>query len=247
MRVCAVLKNGHPKIRERRLEDVPVICKFPDVFPEDLPGLPPPRQVEFKIELVPGASPGASVLFVKKKDGSFRMCIDYREFNKLTIKNRYPLPRIDDLCDQLQGSSVDSKIDLQSGYHQLRVREKDILITAFRTRYGHYEFQTYEWGKEEEEAFQLLKDKLCSAPILALPEGSKDFVVYCDASLKGYGTVLMQREKRRWIELLSDYDCEIRYHPRKENVIADALSRKKREKPLRVRSLVLTDHKDLMQ
>nr|GEW72166.1 putative reverse transcriptase domain, ribonuclease H-like domain, retroviral aspartyl protease [Tanacetum cinerariifolium] len=320
---------------ERRLKDVPVISQFLDVFPEDLPGLPPPRQVEFEIELVPGgahvarapyrlaplemkelakqlqelsdkgfiqpsSSPwGASVLFVKKKDGSFRMCIDYHELNKLTIKNRYPLPRIDDLFDQLQGSSVYSKIDLRSGYHQLRVREKDILITAFRTRYGHYEFQvipnkeeheehlriilellqkeklyakfskckfwldsvkflgyvinsqcvhvdpakveaiknwtslrtptevrqflglagyyrrfiegfsliakpltkltqknkTYEWGEEEEEAFQLLKDKLCSAPILALPKESEDFVVYCDASLKGYGAVLMQREK----------------------------------------------------
>nr|GEW07302.1 putative reverse transcriptase domain-containing protein [Tanacetum cinerariifolium] len=162
---------------ERRLEDVPVICKFPNVFPEDLPGLPPPRQVEFEIELVPGAAPvarapyrlapsemkelakqlqelsdkgfiqpssspwGAPVLFVKKKDRSFRMCIDYGELNKFTIKNRYPLPRIDDLFDQLQGSSVYSKIDLRSGNHQLCVREKDILITAFRTRYGHYEFQ----------------------------------------------------------------------------------------------------------
>nr|GFC46837.1 putative reverse transcriptase domain-containing protein [Tanacetum cinerariifolium] len=99
---------------KRRLEDVPVICKFPDVFPEDLPGLPPPRQVEFKIELDkgfnrPSSSPlGAPVLFVKKKDGSFRMCIDYRELNKLTIKNRYPLPRIDDLFDQLQGSRLPS-------------------------------------------------------------------------------------------------------------------------------------------
>ncbi|GJZ37324.1 putative reverse transcriptase domain-containing protein [Tanacetum coccineum] len=228
---------------ERRLEDVPVICEFLDVFPEDLPGLPPSRQVEFEIELVLGAAPvaykgfirqssspwGAPVLFIKRKDGSFRMCIDYRELNKLTIKNRYPLPRIDDLFDQLQGSSVYSKIDLRSGYHQLRVREKDIPITAFRTRYGHYEFQVMPFGltntpvifmdlmnrgvhvdpakveaikswsasksptegQKEEEAFQLLKGKLCSAPILALPEGSEDFVVYCDASLKGYGAVLM--------------------------------------------------------
>nr|GFC81908.1 putative reverse transcriptase domain-containing protein [Tanacetum cinerariifolium] len=84
---------------------------------------------------------GAPVLFFKKKDGSFRMCINYRELNKLTVKNRYPLPRIDDLFDQLQGSNVYSKIDLRSGYHQLRVREEDIPKTTFRTRYGHYEFQ----------------------------------------------------------------------------------------------------------
>ncbi|GJZ71041.1 putative reverse transcriptase domain-containing protein, partial [Tanacetum coccineum] len=342
-------------------------------FPEDLPGLPPTRQVEFKIDLVPGAAPvartpyrlapsemkelseqlkelsdkgfirpssspwGAPVLFVKKKDGSFWMCIDYRELNKLTVKNRYPLPRIDDLFDQLQGSSVYSKIDLRSGYHQLRVREEDIPKTAFRTRYGHYEFQVmpfgltnapavfmdlmnrvckpyldkfvivfiddiliyskskqeheehlkiilellkkeelyakfskcefwipkvqflghvidsegihvdpakiesikdwtspkspteirqflglagyyrrfiegfskiakpmtkltqkkvkFEWGDKQEAAFQLLKQKLCSAPILALPEGSEDFIAYCDASKKGLGAVLMQREK----------------------------------------------------
>ncbi|GJR13322.1 putative reverse transcriptase domain-containing protein [Tanacetum coccineum] len=442
---------------------------------EDLPGLPPTRQVEFQIDLVPGAAPvarapyrlapsemkelseqlkelsekgfirpssspwGAPVLFVKKKDGSFWMCIDYRELNKLTVKNRYPLPRIDDLFDQLQGSSVYSKIDLRSGYHQLRVREEDIPKTAFRTRYGHYEFQVmpfgltnapavfmdlmnrvckpyldkfvivfiddiliysknkqeheehlklilellkkeelyakfskcefwipkvqflghvidsegihvdpakiesikdwtspkspteirqflglagyyrrfiegfskiakpmtkltqkkvkFVWGDKQEAAFQLLKQKLCSAPILALPEGSEDFIAYCDASKKGLGAVLMQREKvisyasrqlkiheknytthdlelgavvfalkiwrhylygtkctvftdhkslqhildqkelnmrqRRWLELLSDYDCDIRYHPGKANVVADALSRKEREPPLR--------------
>ncbi|GKD56590.1 putative reverse transcriptase domain-containing protein [Tanacetum coccineum] len=254
------------------------------VFPEDLPGLPP-IQVEFQIDLVPGAalvarasyrlapsemeelstqlqelfdkgfvrpssSPwGAPVLFVKKKDGSFQMCIDYCELNKLTVKNRYPLPRIDDLFDQLQGSSVYSKIDLRSAYHQLRVHDKDIPKTAFRTRYGHYEFQVmpfgltnapavfmdlmnrtnfgvaqegkivrqvlkvellalkglagyyrrfiegfskiakpmtkltqksvkFNWGEKEETAFQTLKQKLCSAPILALPKGSENFVVY---------------------------------------------------------------------
>ncbi|GJT06672.1 putative reverse transcriptase domain-containing protein [Tanacetum coccineum] len=253
----------------------------------------------------------------------------------------------------MQGSRVYFKIDLRSGYHQLRVREEDILKIAFRIRYGHYEFQVMSFGltnapaskeehaehlklilellkKEElyakfskcefwlskvllaisddlykaEAAFQLLKQKLCSAPILALPEGSENFVVYCDASRKGLGAVLMQREKviayasrqlkiheknytthdlelgavvfalkmwrhylygtkcvvftdhkslqhildqkelnmrqRRWLELLSDYDCEIRYHPGKANVVADALSRKERLKPLRVRALVMT-------
>ncbi|GJR10039.1 putative reverse transcriptase domain-containing protein [Tanacetum coccineum] len=400
-----------------------------------LPGLPPTRQVEFQIDLVPGVAPvarapyrlapsemkelseqlqelsdkgfirpssspwGAPVLFVKKKDGSFRMCIDYRELNKLTVKNRYPLPRIDDLFDQLQGSSVYSKIDLRSGYHQLRVREEDIPKTAFRTRYGHYEFQVmpfgltnapakkkeheehlkailellkkgsymlsihvdpakiksikdwaslktpteirqflglagyyrrfiegfskiakpmtkltqkkvaFEWGDKQEAAFQTLKNKLCSAPILALPQGAENFIVYCDASHKGLGAVLMQNEKviayasrqlkiheknytthdlelgavvfalkiwrhylygtkctvftdhkslqhildqkelnmrqRRWLELLSDYDCEIRYHPGKANVVADALSRKERIKPLRVRALVMTIGLDL--
>ncbi|GKF79057.1 putative reverse transcriptase domain-containing protein, partial [Tanacetum coccineum] len=95
----------------------------------------------------PSSSPwGAPVLFVKKKDGSFWMCIYYRELNKLTVKNRYPLPRIDDLFDQLQGYSVYSKIDLRLGYHQLTVREEDILKTAFKTRYDHYEFQVMPFG-----------------------------------------------------------------------------------------------------
>ncbi|GJR85509.1 putative reverse transcriptase domain-containing protein [Tanacetum coccineum] len=405
--------------------------EFPDFFPEYLHGLPPVRQVEFQIDLTPGATPvarvpyrlapsemqelsnqlqelayrgfirpstspwGAPVLFVKMKDGSFRMCIDYWELNKLTVKNHYLLPRIDDLFDQLQGSSFYSKIDLRSGYHKMRVRNEDIPKTAFRTRYKHNEFEVmpfgltntpavfinlmnyvckpyldkfvivfiddiliysrnkeehadhlriilellkkeklyakfskcdfwisivqflrhlidsqglhknkkYIWGKDQETAFQLLKHKLCEAPILALPEGNDDFVVYCDASLQGLGAVLMQREKVsayasrqlkpheenytthdlelgavvfalkiwrhclygtkcnvftdhkslqhildqkelnmrqcRWLELLADYDCEIRYHPGKENVVADALSR---IKPLQVRSLVMTIH-----
>ncbi|GJT12114.1 putative reverse transcriptase domain-containing protein [Tanacetum coccineum] len=187
------------------------------------------------------------------------MCINYRELNKLTIKNRYPLPRIDDLFDQLQGSSVYSKIDLRSGYHQLRVRDEDIPKTTFRRRYEHYEFQVMPFGltnapavfmdlmnrdEDQESNFQLLKQKLCEALILALPEGNDDFVVYCDASHQGLGAVLMQREKhildqkelnmrqRRWLELLADYDCEIRYHPGKANIVADALSRKERIKPL---------------
>ncbi|GJZ90195.1 putative reverse transcriptase domain-containing protein [Tanacetum coccineum] len=140
------------KSDDKRLKDIPVVREFPEVFPEDILGLPPELSNQLQ-ELAdrgfirPSTSPwGAPVLFVKKKDGSFRMCIDYRELNKLTVKNHYPLPRIDDLFDQLQGSSVYSKIDLRSGYHQLRVRDEDIPKTAFRTRYKHYEFQVMPFG-----------------------------------------------------------------------------------------------------
>ncbi|GKD34416.1 putative reverse transcriptase domain-containing protein [Tanacetum coccineum] len=163
------------KSDKKRLEDILVVREVPEVFLEDLAGLPPVCQVEFQIDLIPGTTPvapskvhelsnqlqelsdrgfirpstspwGAPVLFVKKKDGSFRMCIDYRELNKCTVKNRYPLPIIDDLFDQPQGSSVYSKIELRSGYHQLRVRDEDIPKTAFRTSYGHYEFQVMPFG-----------------------------------------------------------------------------------------------------
>ncbi|GJS31008.1 putative reverse transcriptase domain-containing protein [Tanacetum coccineum] len=374
-------KKAEDKSEEKRLEDVPIVETFSKFFPRTC------RELSDKGFIRPSSSPwGAPIFFVKKKDGSFRMCIDYRELNKLTVKNRYPLPRIDDLFDQLQGSSVYSKIDLKSGYHQLRVREEDIPNTAFKTRYSHYEFLVmsfgltnapavfmdlmnrvckpyldkfvivfiddiliyskrkqehedhlklilellkkeelytkfskclagcyrrfiegfskiaksmtkltqkkvkFDWGDKQEAAFQLLKQKLCNTPILALPEGAENFIVYCDASHKGLGVVLMQNEKaiayasrqlkihkknytnhdlelgavvstlkiwrhykygtkcnvftdhkslqhildqkelnmrqRCWLELLSDYDCEIRYHPGKANVVADALSRK---------------------
>ncbi|GKC65510.1 putative reverse transcriptase domain-containing protein [Tanacetum coccineum] len=133
-------KEDKAKSQEKRLEDVPIVHKFLEVFPEYLPGLPPSRQVNFKLTWLSSSPCGALVFFVKKKDGSLRMSIHYRELNKLTVKNRYPLPRIDDFFDQLQGSSVYSKINLRSDYHQLRVRDEDILKTAFRTRYGHYEF-----------------------------------------------------------------------------------------------------------
>ncbi|GJT57285.1 putative reverse transcriptase domain-containing protein [Tanacetum coccineum] len=152
--------------KEKRMEDVPVIRDFPEVFFEELPGLPPSRKVEFRIDLLlekgfirSSSSPwGAPVLFMKKKDGSFKMCIDYRELNKFTVKNHYPLPRIDDLFDQLQGSSMYSKIDLRSGYHQLRIKEEDIPITAFGTRYGHFEFQVaYNvYGLDEPNSIQFM-------------------------------------------------------------------------------------------
>ncbi|GJT60624.1 putative reverse transcriptase domain-containing protein [Tanacetum coccineum] len=371
-------KEAKDKSEGKRLEDVPIVRDFPELFPEDLPGIPPARQVEFQIDLVPGAAPvawapyrlapsemkelaeqlqelsdkgfirpssspwGSPVLFVMKKDGSFR-------------------------------------------YHQLRVREEDIPKTAFRTCYGHYKFQVMPFGltnapankEEHEEHLKLIleslkkeelyakfskcefwipkvqflghvidsrgihvdlakresiKDwtspktpteirqflglagyyrrfiegfsKIANAPILALPKGSENFIVYCDASHKGLDIVLMQNEKviayasrqqkiheknytthdlelgvvvfalkmwrhylygtrcivftdhkslqhildqkelnmrqRHWLELLSDYDCDIRYHPGKSNVVADAFSRKERSRPLRVRTLVMT-------
>ncbi|GJX21045.1 putative reverse transcriptase domain-containing protein [Tanacetum coccineum] len=443
------------KASDKKQEEIVVVRDFPEVFSDDLSGLPPIREIEFRIELIPGATSVAKSPYhlapseLEELSGQTqgtprkRMCIGYRELNKLTVKNRYPLPRIDDLFDQLQGSQFFSKIDLRSGYHQLIVHEDDILKTAFRTCYGHFEFtimpfgltnalavfmdlmnrvcrpyldkfvimfiydiliysktqeehakhlrlvlgllkkeklyakfykcefwlrevqflrhvingngihvdpskieavknwkaprtptevrsflglvgyyrrfienfskiaksltiltqksKTFDWSKEHELALQTLKDKLCNASVLALPDGPEDFVVYCDASGIGLGCVLMQRGKviayasrqlkiheknytthdlelgavvfalkiwrhylygtksviytdhkslqhifskkelnmrqRRWIELFSDYDCEIRYHPGKANMVADALSRKERVKPKRVRAM----------
>ncbi|GJX49029.1 putative reverse transcriptase domain-containing protein [Tanacetum coccineum] len=280
-------KKTDDKSEKKRLEDVPIVRYFLEVFPEDLPGLPPSRQVEFQIDLVPCAAPVAQ--------SPYRLAPS--EMQELSTQ-------LHELFEKVQGSRVYSKIYLRSGYHQLRVREEDIPMTAFRTRYGHYEFQVmpfgltnapavfmdlmnrvckphldrfvivfindiliyfknkkeheghlklilrllkkeelfakfskcefwlskfkflghvidsegihvdpakiesikpmmkltqktvkFDWGEKKEAAFRLLKHKLCSAPILALPEGIEKFVVYCDASHKGLGAVLMQREK----------------------------------------------------
>nr|GEW28292.1 reverse transcriptase domain-containing protein [Tanacetum cinerariifolium] len=175
----------------------------------------------------PSSSPwGAPVLFVKKKNGSFRMCIDYRELNKLTVKNRYPLPRIDDLFDQLQGSSIYSKIDLRSSYHQLRLKVHERNYTTHDLELGLVVFALKLWR-------HYIYGTRCT--------------VFTDH--KSLQHILDQKDlnirQRCWLELLSDYDCDIRYHPGKANVVADALSRKERDVPLRVRALVMTISLDL--
>nr|GEV60137.1 hypothetical protein [Tanacetum cinerariifolium] len=180
------------KASDKNLEEIVVVRDFPEVFPDDLSGSPPVQGIEFRIELIPGVT-----VVAKSPYHLAPSELEELELNKLTVKNRYLLPRINALFDQLQGSQFFLKIDLRSGYHQLRVHEDNIPKTAFRTHYRHFVFTVIPF---------------------ALPDRREDFVVYCDASGIGLGCVLMQRE------LFSDYDCEIRYHLGKANVVADALS-----------------------
>ncbi|GKD10826.1 putative reverse transcriptase domain-containing protein [Tanacetum coccineum] len=345
------------KSKEKCLEDVPVIRDILEVFLGDLPGLPPPQQVEFRIDLIPGAAPVAHALYhlapseMKELSRQLQELLEkgfirlssspwgalvtrygYYEFQVMPfgltnapavfmdLMNRVCKPYldkfmvvfIDDIliysknkeengehlkiilkllkkeqlyakfskCDfwleyvQFLGHVIDNK-----GIHVDSAKVEAVRNWATPTTPTENSIKSLKWVKES-KAFQLLKQKLCSAPILAFPEGTEDFVAYCDASFKGFRAVLMQREKviayascqlkpheenymihdlelgvvkelnmrqRCWIELLSDYDCEIRYHPGKGNVVADALSRKGRIKPLRVRALVMMVHSDMAE
>ncbi|GJS03131.1 retrotransposon protein, putative, ty3-gypsy subclass [Tanacetum coccineum] len=337
------------KANEKKQEEIVVVRDFPEVFPDDLSGLSPVREIEFRINLIPGATPVASLPIVWHLL-NWRSCRDNPRNSKTKVsfnqahrlgECRYCLLRI--RMDPL--GCFFSKIDLRYGYHQLRVHEDDIPKTVFRTRYGHFEFtvmpfglanapaflgyvingngihvdpskieaiknwkaprtpsevrsflglagyyrrfiedffkiakpltvltqksKTLDWGEEQENAFQTLKDKLCNAPVLALPDRPEDFVVYFDASglrlgcgvdakrhyLYGTKSVIytdhkslqhifskkeLNMRQHRWIELFSDYNCKIRYHPDKANVVADALSRKERVKPKRDRAMNMT-------
>ncbi|GJY85268.1 putative reverse transcriptase domain-containing protein [Tanacetum coccineum] len=333
------------KTKEQKLRDIVIVRNFPEVFPDDLSGFHHPENsrvvsvnsehsrdkgfLRTKFHIRHGEN--TRIIQTRRKDGSFRMCIDYTELNRLTIKSRYPLPRIDDLFDQLQGSQYFSKIDLWSGYRQLRVHEDDIPKIAFRTRYGHFEFIIMPFGlmnaptncsrernstpnslsvnsvvrgnnslgnviigkgylpvrfigishkslhtyhlDSENKPISGSRTRLCAyadlqrSKVIAYASrqlkiheknytthdlelgavvfslkiwrhhlyGTKS-VIYTDHKILQY--IFNQKElnmrQRRWIELFSDYDCEICYHPSKASIVADALSRKERIKPKRV-------------
>jgi hypothetical protein len=195
----------------KEIKDIPVVCEFLDVFPDDLPGLPPNRDVKFVIELKPSTAPisrrayrippkelaelkpqlqelldkgfiqprsspwGCPAIFVKKKDKTLRLCVDYRPLNEVTIKNMYHLPRIDLLFDQLARAKVFSKIDLRSGYHQIKIHPEDIPKTAFTTRYGLYEYLVMPFGLTNAPAhFMYLMNSVF------MPELDKFVVIFID-------------------------------------------------------------------
>ncbi|GJR38610.1 putative reverse transcriptase domain-containing protein [Tanacetum coccineum] len=325
------MKKAEDKSKEKQLEEVPIVQDFPEVFPEDLPGIPPTRQVEFQINLIPGAAPVARAPYrlapseMKELSDQLKELSDIKgldkdqfhspwnkqehaEHLKLILellkkeqlyakfsKCEFWIPKVQFLGHVIdsQGIHVDpAKIESVkdwaspksateirqflglAGYYR-RFIEGFSKIAKPMTKLTQKKIK-FDWSDKAEAAFQLIKQKLCSAPILALPKGNEDFIAYCDASIKGLGAVLMQREKviayasrqlkiheekirpthdlsrahlqhildqkelnmrqRRWLELLSDYDCEIRYHPGKANVVADALSRKERIKPENLKS-----------
>ncbi|GKD93707.1 putative reverse transcriptase domain-containing protein [Tanacetum coccineum] len=290
--------------REKHLEGVPILCNFPEVFPDDLPGLPPPRQVEFEIELVPGAAPVTRAPYRLAPSELKELSDQPKELSEkgfiLSSSSPWGAPvLIDDLLDQLQGSSMYSKIDLRSGYHQLRIREEDIPITAFQTQYGHFEFQVMPFRLTNAPAvFMNLMNRVCKPYldkfvivfiddiliyskrkenheehlkiILGLLKKEKLYAKFskCDFwldSVQFLGHVIDSKgihvhpskieAIKNWaapttpteIELLSDYDCEICYHLDKANVVADSLSRKERDKPIRVRALVMTVYPDFSE
>ncbi|GJQ97065.1 putative reverse transcriptase domain-containing protein [Tanacetum coccineum] len=325
------------KADEKKLDDIRVVRDFPEVFPDDLLGLPLEREIEFRIDLIPGASPVVRSPYRLAPSEMLELSNQLKELQEKGFIRPSHSPwgapseeeheaHLKTILDLLKKEKLYAKFSkcefwLQEVQFLGHVVNRDGLAGYYRRFIENFskiakpltlltqKNKTYVWGNEQDEAFRILKEKLCNAPVLALPDGPDDFVVYCDASKQGFGCVLMQRGKviayasrqlkkheknytthdlelgavvfalkiwrhylygtksviytdhkslqyifdqkdlnmrqRRWIELLSDYECEIKYHPGKANVVADALSRKERLKPRRVRAMSITIHSGL--